>query len=44
MTNQSQLEIIEKALNARKQAGQKQIGWKLGFGSPAALKLSLIHI
>ena len=38
MTNQSQLEIIEKALNARKQEGQKQIGWKLGFGSPAALK------
>ena len=38
MTDQSQLEIIEKALNARKQAGQKQIGWKLGFGSPAALK------
>ena len=26
MTNQSQLEIIEKALNARKQEGQKQIG------------------
>ena len=38
MTNQSQLEIIEKALNARKKEGQKQIGWKLGFGSPAALK------
>ena len=38
MTNQSQLEIIEKALNSRKQEGQKQIGWKLGFGSPAALK------
>ena len=38
MTNKAQLEIIDKALNSRKQAGQKQIGWKLGFGSPAALK------
>ena len=38
MINKAQLEIIEKALNTRKEAGQKQIGWKLGFGSPAALK------
>ena len=38
MANKVQLEIIERALNTRKQAGQKQVGWKLGFGSPAALK------
>ena len=38
MTNEAQLKIIESALLSRTQAGQKQIGWKLGFGSPAALK------
>lgn len=38
MTNEAQLKIIETALKSRTQAGQKQIGWKLGFGSPAALK------
>ncbi len=38
MTNEAQLQIIETALMSRMNAGQKQIGWKLGFGSPAALK------
>ena len=38
MTSQSQLEILETAINACTEAGQKQVGWKLGFGSPAALK------
>ena len=33
MTNEAQLKIIETALLSRTQAGQKQIGWKLGFGS-----------
>lgn len=37
-TTKEQIEILEKALLACQNAGQKQIGWKLGFGSPAALK------
>ena len=38
MTNEAQLKIIETALTSCTQKGQKQVGWKLGFGSPAALK------
>ena len=47
MIDQEQLDALKIAIEKEIKIGNKQVGWKLGFGSPAglaALNLSLIHI